>query len=329
MPLYRHPQSPYWWVRFTIGGVKVRRSSGTTSREEANEFEARLRTDLWRQVRLGERPKHTWAEAVERWAREADGRGKLRDGERLAWFAQYLNTVPLASIDRDLIEKLRELKREETSPSTANRYMALLRMILRKAHREWDWTERTPVVPMYRIEKAEPRFLTRAEAARLLKALPDHLRKLAEFSLETGLRMRNATGLEWSRVDLKRSTMYVQASQAKAGKTIAVPLSPRAVAILRSCRGDHSDFVFTFRGQPIDDCNGAAFKKATKSAKVPWLRWHDLRHTWASWHIQAGTPWHVLKELGGWASDAMVQNYAHLSTSHLRTFVGHRKGTAR
>jgi len=47
------------------------------------------------------------------------------------------------------------------------------------------------------------------------------------------------------------------------------------------------------------------------------FRWHDLRHTWASWHVQAGTPLHVLQELGGWETPAMVRRYAHLAPEHL------------
>ncbi|WP_215852633.1 tyrosine-type recombinase/integrase [Acidithiobacillus ferrooxidans] len=46
------------------------------------------------------------------------------------------------------------------------------------------------------------------------------------------------------------------------------------------------------------------------------MTWHGLRHTWASWHVQAGTPLAVLKGLGGWASLEMVQRYAHLSPDH-------------
>ena len=50
------------------------------------------------------------------------------------------------------------------------------------------------------------------------------------------------------------------------------------------------------------------------------FRWHDLRHTWASWHIQQGTPLHVLQELGGWSDIRMVQRYAHLSADHLAVY---------
>jgi hypothetical protein len=98
MPLYRHPKSPYWWVRFSVGGIKIRRTTETTDREAANEFEARLRSDLWRQVRLGERPKYTWAQTVERWYAEAGGRDKEREKERLTWFAEYLNSMPLVAV---------------------------------------------------------------------------------------------------------------------------------------------------------------------------------------------------------------------------------------
>jgi len=53
------------------------------------------------------------------------------------------------------------------------------------------------------------------------------------------------------------------------------------------------------------------------------FRWHDLRHTWASWLVQAGTPLHVLQELGGWECVDMVRKYAHLSTAHLTEYVDH------
>jgi len=343
MPLYKQDKSPYWWVRFSVGGVKVRRSSQTTDREAANEFESRLRSELWRQSKLGERPRYTWKKAVARWSQEATGRDADRDRKRLSWFAQYLDDVPLVEITPALITKLRAVRTAEAAKrgnkrtdgkSTANRYMALLRMILRKAQREWDWIDKVPPVPMVNMEKREPRFITRAQAKELLKALAPlpHLAALAEFCLETGLRMRNATGLTWPQVDLRRRLLVVPASRAKAGETIAIPLSARTLAILKDRQGQHEERVFTVQrpqhkqAVPFSDANGAAFKAAAKAAGVPWLRWHDLRHTWASWHIQAGTPPHVLQELGGWKSYDMVRRYGHLTVDHLRQFAEHRKG---
>ena len=64
--------------------------------------------------------------------------------------------VALTKIDRSPIEKLPEVKCTETNQSNSNRTMALLRIVLRKAHRKWEWLDKAPTVPMYRIERAEP-----------------------------------------------------------------------------------------------------------------------------------------------------------------------------
>jgi integrase len=74
-----------------------------------------------------------------------------------------------------------------------------------------------------------------------------------------------------------------------------------------------------------DDANTKAWRKALKRTGIEDFRWHDLRHTRASWHIQNGTPLHVLKELGGWADLSMVLRYAHLSSRHLEEYANNSK----
>ena len=59
---------------------------------------------------------------------------------------------------------------------------------------------------------------------------------------------------------------------------------------------------------------------ALERARIENFRWHDLRHTWASWHVQKGTPLVALQELGGWESAQMVRRYAHLSAEHLAPY---------
>jgi integrase len=66
--------------------------------------------------------------------------------------------------------------------------------------------------------------------------------------------------------------------------------------------------------------NTKAWKAALKRAGIENFRWHDLRHTWASWHAQAGTPLHVLQELGGWETTEMVRRYAHLGGDQLAEY---------
>ena len=84
-------------------------------------------------------------------------------------------------------------------------------------------------------------------------------------------------------------------------------------AVVQEQIGKHLAVVFTFEGRPILQPNTKAWRKALERAGIENFRWHDLRHTWASWHVQAGTPLHVLQELGGWETPAMVRRYTHLA----------------
>lgn len=139
--------------------------------------------------------------------------------------------------------------------------------------------------------------------------------------METGLRQSNVTGLQWSQIDLPRRCAWIHPDQAKARKAISVPLSKAAVVIIREQIGKHVTYVFSYKSKPVIQVNTKAWYSALKRAGIENFRWHDLRHTWASWHVQAGTPLNVLQELGGWESVEMVRRYAHLSSEHLSAYV--------
>ena len=81
--------------------------------------------------------------------------------------------------------------------------------------------------------------------------------------------------------------------------------------------GKHPERVFTFNGKPVAWANTRAWREALKRAGIEDFRWHDLRHTWASWLVQRGTPTNVLQEMGAWESEGMVRRYAHLAPAHL------------
>lgn len=79
--------------------------------------------------------------------------------------------------------------------------------------------------------------------------------------------------------------------------------------------------VFVYRCKQVHQTSTKAWRLGLEKSGIKDFRWHDLRHTWASWHVQRGTPLHVLKELGGWETMEMVQRYAHLSATHLAQWV--------
>jgi len=85
--------------------------------------------------------------------------------------------------------------------------------------------------------------------------------------------------------------------------------------------------VFTYKSHPVLQPSTRAWRKALKREEIEDFCWHSLRHTWASWHIQGGTPLYVLQEMGGWASSEMVRRYAHLSADHLAPYAAKINGT--
>ena len=320
MSLYKRPDSRIWWaaIRLPDGG-RVCRSSGTANRQEAQEWLDHVRADLWRIHRLGERPSHTWQDAVVRWCNEkADKATALEDRAKFQWLDGYLRGRLLHTITRDEIQAIGEAKARESSRATANRYLGLLRSVLKRAAGPWEWIEKAPYVTLYPEAKRRVRWLTKEEVTRLLHALPPHQRQLARFALATGLRQANVLGMRWPNVDLERRTAWVHADEAKGGTSIGVPLNDEAMAVLREEIGKHRDYVFTFRRRPLASANTKSWKNALRRAGIENFRWHDLRHVWATWHLMAGTTLGELQELGAWKSEAMVRRYAHFAPEQMR-----------
>jgi integrase len=128
-------------------------------------------------------------------------------------------------------------------------------------------------------------------------------------------------GLEWSRVDLSRKVAWLDHGTTKSGDGRGIPLNADAVAALEATRGQHPRWCFTFSGKRIQQ-SSTAWDKAKQRAGIEDFRFHDLRHTWASWHVQSGTSLPELMELGGWKSYEMVLRYAHLAPEKLSFVAG-------
>jgi integrase len=324
MSLFKRKRGSTWWVDVTTaGGERVRCSAKTSDRKAAQEYHDRLKADAWRVSKLGERQRRSWDEAAMKFLKEVEGKSSYRDYLRQVHFwTKHFRGMPLDAITRDRAAELVEA--EDNSTATKNRYIACLRAVLRKAAGAWEWLDRVPKLKMYQEPKQRIRWVTKEEAEKLLAALPEWLADMARFSLATGLRQANVYGLEWSQVDLERRVAWVHPDQAKARRAIGVPLNEDAVAVIRKQLGKHLRRVFVSPvGEPMDYWPQPArdgWTAGCKRAGIKNFRWHDLRHTWASWHVQQGTPLYVLKELGGWETLEIVKRYAHLAPDHLKSY---------
>jgi len=263
----------------------------------------------------------TWDEAARRWLQETSHKKThSHDIANIRWFDQFFKGKLLTELTKDLIYEVGEIKRQEYSATTANRYLALVRAILRRAMLEWEWIERVPHIRLYPVKKTRVRWLKPEQMQALFCELPEHLADIVRFSLATGLRKSNALALEWSQIDIARNVAWIYADQAKGGRDIHISLNGTALEVLQKRSGTHPKYVFTYKGAPILQVNTRAWRKALRRAGIDNFRWHDLRHTWASWLIQSGVPLEVLQEMGAWQSPEMVKRYAHFAPEKFRKY---------
>lgn len=322
MSIYRRKDSSCWWVKLPpIRGESkpLQQSTGTSVRREAQQVHDRLAHERWEQERLGVKPRFDWQQAAERWIMETKHKASHADDlAKLRWLHPYLGDKHLDEIDRTLIDRIKFDREGIASAGTTNRYLALIRAVLRRACNEWEWIDRVPKFKLFKEAEGRVRSLSVAEFERLLRELPDHLADMAVFSVATGLRQANVKGLEWQYVNLDLRHAWIPGSKHKNGKPHSVPLNEMALTVLRKQVGKHDTRVFTFRGEPIVQVNTKAWTSALKRAGIENFKWHDLRHTFATWHRQAGTPTHELQRLGGWKTGAMVERYAHVAPEALQ-----------
>lgn len=214
--------------------------------------------------------------------------------------------------------------------STKAKHLALMKAILRAAERDWKWLEKAPVIKIPSVRNKRVRWLEHEEAKRLIDECPEPLKSVVKFALATGLRRSNIINLEWQQIDMQRRVAWVNPEDSKSNRAIGVALNDTACKVLRDQIGNHHKWVFVhtrawhrpdssltpaIRKMRVDD--NRAWNSACKRAGIEDFRFHDLRHTWASWLIQSGVPLSVLQEMGGWESIEMVRRYAHLAPNHL------------
>ncbi|MDZ4251403.1 MAG: site-specific integrase [Sulfuritalea sp.] len=318
MSLYKRKDSPYWWVKFTILGEDVSRSTGTADKDQAQEFHDRLKVELWEVKRLGRKARKSWQDAAGRWLAEtAEKRTHREDVRKVAWLHTYLGDRMLDEITLDVIDRIRAAKLKEATKATTNRHLALIRAVLRRACDVWEWIDKVPKISLFKEAPGRERSLTWEQAKRVLDELPEHQREVVLFALATGLRQANVLKLEWSQVNLDHRHAWIPGWQSKNRRAISVPLNDQAVGVLQRQWGKHPVRVFTYAGRPLNAANTKAWRAALERAGVEDFRWHDLRHTWATWQREAGTPTHELQHLGGWKNGAMVERYAHLGADQL------------
>jgi integrase len=267
------------------------------------------------------------------WAqRQKSVRGKKAVVNRLV---RDFGNLPLSRFTTHLVEEyqtrlLNEGKQSMTTPTggkkpaTINRYICILRHMIRRAH-EWERCGEE-AVKRVRLAKNLPennkrlRYLSVEEVNRLIAKSADHIKPVITAAIHTGLRMGNILSLTWDQVDLRNNLILIPDS--KTGIRLEIPIN----AILRAAldgipRHLTEPHVFLNDGKPIKNYR-TAFLGAVKRAGIKDFQARDMRHCFASFLRQGGVELGTVKDLLGHQSISMTMRYAHIGPTHAAKAVG-------
>lgn len=324
MPIYK--RNDKWWIDITTpSGRRIRRSAKTTVKRKAQEYHDRLKAELWDIDKLGNSPKRYFEEALILFLKDSEDQKRFDSKQAHAsYFRKIFAGRKLCSLTSEELSCSIPDRNIHTgkilTPATQNRYRSSILRILSLAYKA-GWIDKIPYIPRKQEPKVRISWITKEQANILINNLRlDWMRYVCSFALFTGARMSEILTLVWDNVDFDRKIAIVTSDKAKSGKARSLPLNNSAIQLLQHMKTIHrSNFVFvrTSTGNPINDIDRRDFQQAAESIGMLNLHFHDLRHTWASWHVQSGTPLFTLKEMGGWETLEMVKKYAHLNADHM------------
>jgi integrase len=323
MPKYelaKRPGFPNWYVVWSEHGRSRRCSTRTADRGEAQAFFAAFLTEIDRpagkaatlasvlNAYLTQHAAHLPSKE------QAEIAGKLL----LAHYGDALVTAVTLQSQDDYIAKRRKAK---VADETISRELSVLRAAVNRA-KKYDTIDEAPFVKSLPKAPARERYITRTEAARLLRSCAEaHVRDFVRLALYTGARRGAILELTWDRVDFTQRLLYFPLpGRAQTNKRSAVVPFEGALytALQRAKRRSRSKYVISYHGRGVDSIK-TGFRNACRVAKLKKVTPHTLRHTAATWAAQNGEDlWRIAGMLGH-ENMRTVQRYAHHQPGHLRS----------
>jgi integrase len=301
-------------VRVREGGRGSKQHTRHLDRyQDAIEFEAYLLK------RFGKSPSAglTFQELAERYEvyymprLRSAGSKKEKMDQLVGKFGKYKVCV----FDPGLVEQYQtDMILAKKKPATVNRLVANLKAMFvwgeGKGFVTKEVRESISKVKLLTEDNARLRYLTREEADRLISNCADYIKPIVIIALNTGMRKAEIMGLKWIQVDLVNRVILLDQASTKNKKRREIPLNNTVLATLKGLiRNTENDRVFW----NVPKFWRKAFHGALRRSKIQDFKFHDLRHTFASWLVQAGVPLKTVQEILGHATLNMTMRYAHLA----------------
>lgn len=315
-----------WWIDKRIKGYgRVAESCGTTDLAEAEQYLTFRLNEIRNAMVYGIRPTRTFQEAAIKFLEDNQGK-KLIERYVYAFdrVMPHIGHLRLDRIHNDTLASYRRARRADgVSAGTINKELSCVRRVLNLAARVWrhdnsmSWLDAPPLIEMEKGAKRKPYPLSWEQQDRLFRELPGHLQRIALFKVNTGCRKQEVLQLRWNwevQVPELDTSVFilpvVDEFQTKSGQERVVVLNSIARRVVEEQRGKHSEFVFTYRGQPTKSIHNWGWKLARDRASLSMVRVHDLRHTFGHRLRAAGVSYEDRQDLLGHKSDRITTHYS-------------------
>lgn len=306
----------------------------TEAKREAERIEMEMREG--RYGITSESKKKTLSDAIERYRKYVlQAVKKSRREHILDWWQQKIGSYVLKDITPALITEIRdkllhkEIDGKDRAVATVVKYLATLSHIMTKCVNEWQWLEANPVAKVSKpsLPKGRTRFLDDSEREKLLeecqKSSSPYLYTIVILAISTGMRRSEILNLTWSDIDFERERIVLR--ETKNGEVRILPLVGLAQQMLR----DHGKkrqisslllFPGTDSRKPIDF--RSAWRVAVKNAGLHDFKFHDCRHSFASYCVMNGSSLNEVADLLGHKSfQSVTKRYCHLSDAYRKDVV--------
>jgi integrase len=286
-----------------------------------------------RHFKTVEAKKHTLGEMIDRYIELFNPPNDKK--AQLVWWKERLGCYLLSDITpamvasgRDELLKGLTWKGTQRSPSTVVRYIAALGRVFTVGIKEFGWVEYSPVsrITKPREPAGRVRFLSDDERERLLIACKEsyspYLYIVVVLAISTGMRQSEIMNLTWQQIDFKRKQIILEKTKNKTYRT--VPLASLALDLLQKHLqkyqlGNSLLFPGKIHGKPLD--LRKAWVAALKEANIKDFRFHDLRHSAASYLAMSGSSLAEIAVVLGHKRLEVTKRYSHLTQKHISTVV--------
>lgn len=310
-----------WYIDYYTGSRRIREKVGPTKIEAKKALKVRQSEIIQGRYHFSTQTNSmTFKVLADRYLRlvSAQKRGYLSERYRIATLKQFFGKYRLSDLTAEHAERFKIERSKVVSPATVNREVGNLKHIIRMGI-AWKYLQANSFasVKLLHVPGRPERVLGEDEEVKLLaacdKVRSPHLRPIVILALNTGMRKGEILSLTWPQVDFVRRALFIFNAKSENGRR-QIPLNDTVQALLTSLpRKRGSQFVFPSPrnpGQRMRD-HKVGFAAAVRHAKIPHIRFHDLRHTFASRLVLAGTDLVTVQKLSGHARITMTARYAH------------------